>query len=391
MNESRTTSSVDAGGGVRAAVTPSAGEPCWKPPLASVGVGLWDWHVPQNKIRLAEGWKELLGYGEAGAGKWESLVHPDDLTGCRAALERYLRDGADGFKHEYRLRSGGGDYKWFLARGKTVERGQDGVPLRVMGTLVDITDRKEVERELAAQQSLYRSVVQTVVDGIVVIDEHGIIQSLNPSAERIFGYPSNELVGRSVNLLMPEPYRGSHDQHVRRYLETGEAHVIGYGREAVGLRKNGSTFPISLAVSEMRIDGKPYFTGIIRDITTRKRSEEALLIASSVYRSMGEAVIVTDADNAIITVNEPFTQLTGYELHELIGKNPKILASGRQDRGFYEHMWHCLKTEGRWQGEIWNRRKNGQEYLESLSISIIYDDNGDVLRHVAVFSEIERP
>jgi PAS domain S-box-containing protein len=178
---------------------------------------------------------------------------------------------------------------------------------------------------------------------------------------------------------------------LRRYAETGKAHVIGYGREVVGLRKNGATFPISLAVSEMRIDGNAYFTGIIRDITTRKRSEEALLIAASVYRSMGEAILVTDADNSIITVNEPFTQLTGYELHELIGKNPSILASGRQDGAFYATMWHCLKTEGRWQGEIWNRRKNGQEYLESLSISIIYDDNGDVLRHVAVFSEIERP
>jgi PAS domain S-box-containing protein len=146
---------------------------------------------------------------------------------------------------------------------------------------------------------------------------------------------------------------------------------------------------MNLAIDEMRIGGSTYFTGIIRDITTRKRSEEALLIAASVYRNIGEAILVTDADNNIITVNEPFTRLTGYELHELIGQNPKVLSSGRQDTAFYENMWRCLNTDGHWRGELWNRRKNGQEYLESLSINIIYDEYGDVLRHVAVFSEID--
>jgi len=380
---------IGADGGIHTDL--DVGESCWKFPLESVGVGIWNWRATENKIYFQGRWKILLGYAETASGEpledWESLVHPDDLAGCRAAFERHCQNKTPLYKHEYRLRSADGSYRWFLAQGKTVEE----EPARVVGTLVDITDRKELERALAAQQSHYRAVVETVVDGILVIDAGGIIQSLNPAAERIFDYSSDELVGHSINLLMPEPYRSAHDHHLRSYAETGKAHIIGYGREVVGLRKNGTTFPISLAVSEMRIDGNSYFTGIVRDITTRKRSEEALLIAASVYRSMGEAVIVTDADNTIITVNEPFTQLTGYELHELIGENPKILASGRQDRAFYEKMWHSLKTQGRWQGEIWNRRKNGQEYLEQLSIGIIYDDNGDVLRHVAVFSEIEPP
>jgi len=394
MNKGQATPTIEADGGGHPSVTLEAGGSCWKMALEAVGVGIWDWHVAENTMRL-EGWRDLLGYGEAaGAGEaladWESLVHPEDLAGCQTTLRRHLQDEAPLYKHEYRLRAGDGSYKWFLAQGKALRGAPEAPPLHIAGTLVDITGRKEVERALEAQQSHYRAVVETVVDGILVIDAGGVIQSMNPAAERIFGYASEELVGRSINLLMPEPYRGSHDQNIRRYLETGEAHVIGYGREVVGLRKNGATFPISLAVSEMRIDGNAYFTGIVRDITTRKRSEEALLIAASVYRTMGEAVIVTDADNTIITVNEPFTELTGYELHELIGENPKILASGRQDKAFYEKMWHDLKTQGRWQGEIWNRRKNGQEYLEFLSISVIYDDNGDTLRHVAVFSEIEQ-
>lgn len=394
MNEGQTASAVRANCGVYpTSMMRNASEFCRSCPVESLGVGIWMWHVPAGKMHFLSDWKELLGYAGSAPGAppedWESLIHPEDLASYFEGLDRYLQGKDPACKHEYRLRCGDGSYKWFLASGKTLELDDSGAPLHIFGTLIDINDRKELERSLAVQQSRYRSVLETIIDGIVVIDSRGIIQSVNPSAERIFGYAAGELIGSSVNQLMPEPYRSAHDGYLRRYAETGEARIIGYGREAVGLRKNGETFPISLAVGEMRIDGKLYFTGIVRDITTRKRSEEALLIAASVYRSMGEAILVTDADNNIITVNEPFTRLTGYELHELIGKNPKVLASGRQDSAFYEDMWRCLNTEGRWRGELWNRRKNGQHYLESLSINIIYDEHGDVLRHVAVFSEAE--
>jgi sigma-B regulation protein RsbU (phosphoserine phosphatase) len=368
----------------------SSDEACWSIPEETLGIGIWHWQVAENTMLFSPGLWRLLGYSANGdEPTLESLVHPEDLADWFRALQRYLREDAPQCKHELRLRSSDGEYQWFLAQGKTVRVGQDGNPWEILGTLVDIADRKAMERSFLAQQAHYRSVVETVVDGIIVIDALGMIQSVNPAAERIFGYAPGELLGRSINVLMPEPYCSQHDRYLQRYLQTGEANIIGYGRQATGLRKNGMAFPISIAVNDMRIDGKVYFTGIIRDITTRKRSDEALLIAASVYRSMGEAILVTDADNTIITANEPFTLLTGYELHELIGKNPKILASGRNDRAFYEAMWRQLKTEGCWHGEIWNRRKNGQEYLESLTISIVYDDNDEVFRHVAVFSEIE--
>jgi len=359
----------------------------WQFALECAGDGIWEWQARENALRFPAGLKALLGY-EATPDDGASLLHPDDKDGVFRELNRHLDGTTPICRFECRFLTADGDYRWCLGRGKTVSRDAEGRPLRVLGTLIDIAGKKAVERELAAEKSRYRSVIEAVVDGIVVIDAQGVIQSLNPAAEHIFGYDAPELIGQSINRLMPEPYRSAHDQHMRRYLETGVAHVIGYGREVVGLRKNGGTFPISLAISQMTIDGAVYFTGIIRDISKRKQSEQALLVASSVYRSMGEAVMVTDAENNIITVNEPFTQLTGYELYELIGKNPKILASGRQNQAFYERMWHSLNTEGHWQGEIWNRRKSGQEYLETVAISVIYDEQGEALRHVAVFSEI---
>lgn len=121
-----------------------------------------------------------------------------------------------------------------------------------------------------------RSVVEHGIDGIITIDERGTIESVNPSSGRIFGDSAAEVVGRNVPILMPEPYRGEHDGYIANYLRTGRAKVIGIGREVAGRRKDGSTFPIDLAASEFHPGGRRYLTGIVRDITERKRAEQTI-------------------------------------------------------------------------------------------------------------------
>jgi PAS domain S-box-containing protein len=116
-------------------------------------------------------------------------------------------------------------------------------------------------------------VVDTAVDAIITIDEQGRIESVNPATERLFGYARDEMVGQHVMRLMPEAYRGEYEGHLRRYLRTGEARVIGLGGEVFGLRKDGSTLPLSLSVSEFRVDGRRMFTGILHDVTERRRLE----------------------------------------------------------------------------------------------------------------------
>jgi PAS domain S-box-containing protein len=119
-----------------------------------------------------------------------------------------------------------------------------------------------------------RSIVDNVVDGIVTTDVHGIIGSVNPAAERLFGYEAEELIGQNVNLLMPEPYRSWHDDYFAEYRRTGEARIIGVGREVEGRRRDGSTFALELAVNEFELGAQPHFTAILRDITERKRLEQ---------------------------------------------------------------------------------------------------------------------
>jgi two-component system sensor kinase FixL len=134
-----------------------------------------------------------------------------------------------------------------------------------------------------------RAILQTAVEGIITIDERGIIESLNPAAERIFGYSAAELIGRNVSVLMPAPYRQEHDTYLANYRRTGHARIIGIGREVVGQRKNGSVFPMDLSVSEIQLHNRRLFTGFVRDITERKRLElEILEISNRERRRLGQ-------------------------------------------------------------------------------------------------------
>ena len=121
-----------------------------------------------------------------------------------------------------------------------------------------------------------RAIVETIVDGVITIDQHGLIDTVNPATEKIFGYSSEEMIGQNVSMLMPNPYRREHDGYIHNYLSTGNKKIIGIGREVRGLRKDGTLFPLELAISEMFINGQRMFTGIVRDISERKETEEKL-------------------------------------------------------------------------------------------------------------------
>jgi len=149
-----------------------------------------------------------------------------------------------------------------------------GMQPMVMATIHDISARKKAEHALQESEARMRAIFETAVDAIITIDEHGIIERVNPAAERMFGYPEAEVLGRNVSILMPAPHRQAHDGYLRHYLATGEKRIIGKGREVRGLRRDGSIFPMDLAVTEMRLGGRRMFTGLVRDITERKHAEE---------------------------------------------------------------------------------------------------------------------
>jgi len=184
-------------------------------------------------------------------------------------------------------------------------------------------------QELAQAEERMRSVVNHVVDGIISIDGRGIITMFNPAAERIFGYAASEVIGENVRVLMPEPYRGEHDAYIDNYLRTGEAKIIGVGREVVGLRKDGTYFPMELAISEFHLEGRVHFTGIVRDITERKHAEEALRQAEeqmrAVFENVIDGIITIDGRGEVIAFNPAAERLFGYDRAEVVGRNIRML------------------------------------------------------------------
>jgi PAS domain S-box-containing protein len=205
---------------------------------------------------------------------WAENVHPDDFERCLQIYSSAF-DARQPFSMEYRLRRHDGEYRWLR---------DDGIPrfeakgtfAGYIGACMDITERRRAEEALREAEERTRSVVDHVVDGIITIDESGAIQTFNPAAERIFGYVAAEVIGQNVKMLMPDPYRREHDGYIANYVRSGQPKIIGIGREVEGLRKDGSTFPLDLAVSVFHLGPRRYFTGVVRDITERKQAEIAL-------------------------------------------------------------------------------------------------------------------
>jgi two-component system sensor kinase FixL len=144
------------------------------------------------------------------------------------------------------------------------------------GIIHDLGERVRLERELGASEARWQAVVESAVDGIIVIDVHGSVETVNPAVERLFGYSAQEVIGQNVNMLMPSPYREEHDGYLARYLTTGRATIIGVGREVQGQRKDGTTFPLHLSVGEFTLEGQRKFTGILHDLSGRIQMEERL-------------------------------------------------------------------------------------------------------------------
>jgi two-component system sensor kinase FixL len=168
------------------------------------------------------------------------------------------------------------------------------------GVLHDLTQRVELEDQLRASEAKWRAVIDSAIDGIIVIDARGAIEAFNPAAARMFGYVEAEVVGQNVKILMPSPYHDEHDGYLSHYMTTGEARIIGKGRDVTGRRKDGSTFPLHLSVGETISDGERRFTGILHDLTERV-ALEARLREQNALAKLGEmaAVIAHEVKNPL--------------------------------------------------------------------------------------------
>jgi two-component system sensor kinase FixL len=223
---------------------------------------------------------------------------------------------------------------------------------------------------------LLRALIDSAVDGIIVIDAHGHIETFNPAAERLFGYHQEEVVGRNVTMLMPSPFREEHDQYLSRYLETGQARIIGIGREVTGLKRDGTMFPLHLSVGEMMVGSDRKFTGIVHDLTERVTLVERLRASEERWRSVIESavdgIVVIDAKGTIEAFNPAAERLFSYQASEVLGQNVKMLMPSPYREEHDGYLSQYARTGqakiigiGR---EVMGRRRDGTTFPVRLSV-----------------------
>ncbi len=255
----------------------------------------------------------------------------------------------------------------------------------LIGVTIDITDSRKAHQELSLSEEKLRSLFDMSPIGIARNAMDGGFIEANTAFLNIVGYSLQELNRLSYWDLTPENYaeqeaRQLESLKTRAQYGPYEKEYINSKGQHVAVRLNGVQFTDS--------DGEKFIWSMVEDISERKAAEEKLQLAALVYQNSSEGMMITDKDNFILDINPAFTKVTGYTLDEVCGKSPNFLNSGRQDAAFYQAMFQTIKVGGHWEGEMWNRRKNGEIYAAWQSINTIFNADGSVYRHVALFSDI---
>ncbi len=245
----------------------------------------------------------------------------------------------------------------------------------------------EAQENVRINSSHLKNILRSSTDmAIIATDLDLKITYLNPEAERIYKTTSNASVGTPLISLFEDGEMAlKNNCDIKRRITDNKIYTFNHSRHS-----GDDLFHIESRITAIKDNDNTLlgYTLLSRDVTQRQISEEKLLLASHVYENAIEGIIVTNAQNKIISVNPAFTRITGYTEEDVIGKNPNILQSNRQQPAFYKQMWETLARTGAWQGEIWNRRKDGETYPERLTISTVKDSNGEVSRYIAVFYDI---
>jgi len=247
-------------------------------------------------------------------------------------------------------------------------------------------DEVEIRTKAEAHLKQLSRAVEQSPASVVITDMHANIQYVNPKFTQVTGYSPEEVIGKNPSILSAnKDPRPDYPKMWEILLSGGE-----WRGQFFNKRKDGTTFWESASLSAIK-NSKGEITSFLavkEDISRQKESEDQLQMAAAVFEAASEAIMVCDGNNIIETVNDSFTEITGYSLDEVIGQTPSILKSGRHSKQFYKDMINNLVINGKWEGEIWNRRKNGEIYPQWLSIKTIQDDNENTIRYISLFSDI---
>ena len=240
-----------------------------------------------------------------------------------------------------------------------------------------------LDRELRLQ-----AILSHAGEGVITIDESGVIQSFNLAAERIFGYASGELIGRNVSVLMAPPYDKSDERRIKDYLASAVSKILGVGRRLKVQRKDGTVIPVYLTVSKVELPQGTTFTGILHDLSEEEKKDAELQQLSRAVEQSPVSILITNDAGEIEYVNPSFCNLTGYGAEEVHGKNPRFLNSGQTSSDEYRRLWDTISKGGIWRGIFRNKTKSGELVWLSSTVCPVHDQLGQITHFISISENI---
>lgn len=305
--------------------------------------------------------------------KQVSDIHPHEMPELEDFARSVFREGS-GWTRELSCRRKDGHFIPAEISASLIELEGKFILLAIVR---DISERKRAEAKLRDSEEQFRAIFEQSSDSMLLTEPaNGQIIAFNTVALQTFGYSSEVFSKLKMSDLRPH-----------QSMAESESNVMGVTLKKYRT-KAGKIRDFQVTVRAISAHGTTYYLSTLNDITEKREAEEFRRYSRAVFNNATEGITITDAAGNILTVNPAFTEITGYSPEEVIGKSPRILQSGRHDKLFYQAMWHAIHTNGHWQGEIWNRNKNGEIYPESLSITAVKDENGKLIHYTGLFTDI---
>lgn len=355
--------------------------------LESANQGLYDVNLRTGETVVNETYALMLGYDPKGFVEkletWRERLHPEDRARVMESFDDYIAARVDAYRAEFRLKTATGEWLWVLSLGRVVERDARGRARRMLGTHTDITERKSAEARSADALAFLQTVLHSSPMGIVAYGPDGRAAIANETLARI--------IGTDVPGILRQNFRELESWRRHGWIEAAER-ALATRQEVVSRGRYTSTFGRDLWLETRFVPfvyaREPHLLVLVNDETEKQRTLADLKLMETAVRAAPVGWVVTDPEGVIQWVNPGFTALTGYTAEEAVGRNPRVLKSGRHPAEFYATMWATIRRGEVWTGEVFNQRKDGVQYHERMTIAPVHGEDGSIAHYVAIKQDI---
>lgn len=357
----------------------------------TTGQAWFDLNIETGAVVASDDYARLLGFSptefHTSLQEWQKNIHSEDKEQALLKYAENLKNG-NVCDMEYRRKTKSGEWVWLHSIGQVVEWNNQGAPMRAVGVHVDVTERKQAELKMTESEERLR--LNQIAGGIGSWEYDYVtntsICSSNVALQLKFPWAAKNSTWDDVFAVI---YPEDHDvasQCIERHITEGKKLDFEY---RITDTEGNMRWMRTTGAAEFDVTGMPLkLRGTVQDVTAKKIAEEKIQLSAQVFNNSQEGVVITNGDCRIVDINPAFTKITGYSREEVIGKNPKMLSSGKQGTEFYKQMWETIIKEDRWQGEVWNRNKEGAIYAELLTISAMQDKQTNIIHYVGIFTDI---